>query len=136
MFVRPDRRWLLAAAIGVCLGSVPTAQARLGETLAQLKARFGDVVKVTALQIPVATEYTFKGGRDIAVLACLRGGVCEKITYYRQGRRLTDEEIQQLLTANGQTWIPVTARKAVSSGDHELRAFAWESRGGPQAKRA
>ena len=107
MFAGRRRVLLIPIAIlatWLACGSV--AQARLGENLAQLKARFREPVKVTALQIPVATEYVFKGDRDIAVLACLRGGACEKITYYRQGQRLTDEEIQQLLTVNGRTWIP------------------------------
>jgi len=95
----------LLAGVALWLAGTPWAHARLGETLAQLKTRFGEPQTVKAVQTPVAKEYVFQGKDGVQVSAFCRGTVCEKITYNRVFGGLKDEEIQQLLKINGPIWI-------------------------------
>ena len=92
------------------------AWARLGETEAQLIARYGDVIGKDHIaagvgQVAVAVDrlHFKKSGFDISV-ALFNGVSAKEEIANKQGDMLTDQEIKTLLDANaqGHTWKGVT----------------------------
>lgn len=103
------RRIHLIAAMVSVLAASAAAEARIGETEAQLVQRFGAVTARSA-------ERTLEQGRayvlgerivlrqaEWRVTAVLIGGICAKITYVRSGR-WSERHFADLLALNSGRW--------------------------------
>src|SRR5260370_25579525 len=96
------KRIFLLALCALCTG---TANARLGETLDQCKARYGEPIPIyTADAYDLFDTYLFsKGAYRISIVFI--DGVAIQIVYRKDlGSRLNDLEVKNLLNLQGPGW--------------------------------
>ncbi len=112
--------------MGILIMCVLTAQARVGEHMYQLEARFGKGKKkeLASWELNTGDIYIFTDG-PVTITAWFIQGICHRIQY-KFPKAITDEQAKALLRANlaiSASWIrDPSARERWYSDDRRLKA--------------
>lgn len=101
----------LASLVGVAMwlagGSV--ARARLGETLAQIQARFGkgahNPLVWVGFESPLKPDFYAFGKDGVSIYTYFWRGTCGRVIYVKPQQNFTEDDLMELLKANGGLWI-------------------------------
>jgi hypothetical protein len=121
----PEFMKLLVAFIAVLSFATLPAQCRIGETLDELVARFGEVKKDReATRMPGHDQFSFK--MNGMVIECvMTDGKCVMEVFHRPGGMISNEDIKDLLKseADGHTWGFNPKLKQWLRSDYTLKAY-------------
>ena len=117
-------KYAIVATIAVLLGTLP-AQCRIGETLDQLTARFGEGRKNTGtIRLAGHDQYYFEKD-GIGIECVMANDKCIMEVFHNLGPKITDQDIKELLKAEGEShgWGFNIAKKRWIRSDNKLQAY-------------
>ena len=101
------------------------AEARLGETVEECTARYGNVISIKSEGPPDFPQYCFRKG-DVEIRVRFLNKISgQEIFYGAEDGQLSESEVSQILTANkqGSTWGAITPTRQAQDKEHY--AVAW-----------